>query len=311
MRTHARTCVLLGAALGALALAGSPARATYRGANGLLVYQAAPGPHVQLFAIRPDGGGARRLTHFLDSEAINPSWSPDGRRIAFARDFAVGTPSEHLDIYTMKADGSDLQGMGLTGLNGEPTWTPDGRKLLWLRPGGFEVANPDGTGRHTIRIRASEIKSPTFSPDGTRIAFVRSFAKGRKAIYVIRADGSHARRILTPSGGLADKIDWSPDGSRIVFASPAFGQIAKASTNVFTVQPDGRRLVQLTHSTGGAVNNAPDSWSPDGRQIAFVSNRAGVGGYQLYVMRRDGLGVRQVTHGGPESHLAAWGRRPS
>jgi TolB protein len=63
----------------------------------------------------------------------------------------------------------------------------------------------------------------------------------------------------------------------------------------------------LTHTTGGIVHNGADSWSPDGKKIAFVSNRTGT--YQIYTMDADGTGVRQLTDG-PEAHLAAWGRQP-
>ena len=59
-----------------------------------------------------------------------------------------------------------------------------------------------------------------------------------------------------------------------------------------------------THDTGGKINNGADSWSPDGRKIAFASNRAGTP--QVFVMNADGSGVTQLTHGS-ESHFAAWG----
>ena len=128
MRTSARTCALLGAGLSALVLAVAPAGATYRGTNGLLAYQAVVGKHTQLFTVRPDGHGRHQITHLTDSDALNAAWSPDGKRIAFARDYAEGTNDEHLDIFTVNANGSGLHGMGLQGLNGEPTWSPDGRQ---------------------------------------------------------------------------------------------------------------------------------------------------------------------------------------
>jgi TolB protein len=71
------------------------------------------------------------------------------------------------------------------------------------------------------------------------------------------------------------------------------------------VLPDGTGLVKLTNSRGGKINNGLDSWSPDGKRIAFVSNRGGT--YEIYVMNANGSGVMQVTRG-PESHRAAWGR---
>jgi Tol biopolymer transport system component len=60
----------------------------------------------------------------------------------------------------------------------------------------------------------------------------------------------------------------------------------------------------VTHATGGTINEGMDSYSPDGKKIAFVSNRSGV--YEIYSMNLDGSGVKQITHG-PEAHAAKWG----
>ena len=281
--------------------------ATFRGANGLLVYQAQAGKHIQLFTIRPDGTGRRQITHLRDSDALNPAWSPDGRRIVFARDYTVGTGHEHLDIVTVNADGGGLHGMALRGLNGDPTWSPDGR-ILWLRPGGFAISRAEGNGFRMIRV-AGENSSPTVSPDGREIAFRRQLGEHESAIFVVSAKGGPARRVVAPAGGVADKIDWSPDGSRIVLSAPEFGVGKQPSSNVFTIRPDGSGLRQLTHSRGGHVNNGADSWSPDGKRIAFVSNRGG-GAYEICVMNADGTHATAVTHTAAGGHLAAWGTNP-
>src|SRR5262245_45029898 len=82
------------------AFAGASARATIKGPNGLIVYQAKPGKHVQLFTVRPDGTGVRQLTHFIDSDAVHAAWAPGGTAIAFERDF-----DDRALVYTMNADG--------------------------------------------------------------------------------------------------------------------------------------------------------------------------------------------------------------
>ena len=65
------------------ALAAAPSHATYKGKNGLLVYEREVGGRTQLFTVRPDGSSTRQVTRFADGDAIGPAWSPDGRRIAF------------------------------------------------------------------------------------------------------------------------------------------------------------------------------------------------------------------------------------
>jgi TolB protein len=70
---------------------------------------------------------------------------------------------------------------------------------------------------------------------------------------------------------------------------------------------DGTDLVQLTHEIGGQINAGADSWSPDGKKIAFASNRTGT--YAIYTMNADGTGVTKLTKG-EEEHAASWGRHP-
>src|SRR4051812_18555128 len=79
------------------------AGATAPGANGRLVFTAQVGPHTQLFTIKPDGSGTTQVTHLKDgSEALNANWSPDGKHIAFERDY----PHPHAVVETMNADGT-------------------------------------------------------------------------------------------------------------------------------------------------------------------------------------------------------------
>ena len=125
------------------------------------------------------------------------------------------------------------------------------------------------------------------------------------AIFVAGLFG-HGLKRITPWATYADKIDCSPDGTRIVFSKPAFGHGGKSS-NVYTIKTDGTGPVQLTHESGGVVNANTASWSPDGKKIAYVSNKSGT--YQISTMNADGSGAAQLTHGA-EAHLAAWGTHP-
>jgi hypothetical protein len=108
-------------------------------------------------------------------------------------------------------------------------------------------------------------------------------------------------------GSLADKIDWSPNGARIAFSSPDPGGLSGVSSNVFTVRPDGTGLVKITNLRGGKAHNGLDSWSPDGRKIAFA--RIGAGKAQIYIMNANGSGIAQLTRG-PDDHHASWGTDP-
>ena len=313
-----RVLSVLGLALVCLPMFAFPSHATVPGKNGLLAYDAKIGKHYQLFTSQADGSGPHQLTAFTDSDAFQGAWSPSGKQIAFARAIYAGVFVTRAAIYTMNADGSGQRSLTPTGVNGEPSWAPDGKLIVFgTLDFGHEatISVMSATGGHVRKLLTTPLPckrfceilfgSATFSPDGKRIAFIWG-KKAGAAIFTMSAGGGDLKQV-TPwkAERVTDKLDWSPDGSRIAFSSPGIGEVPGISSNVFTVRPDGTGLVKLTDSRGGRINNGLDSWSPDGKKIAFVSNRSGT--YEIYVMNADGSAVTQVTRG-PESHRAAWGR---
>ena len=299
-----------------VAVAVAAASAAVSTNNGLLVYEAKVGKRYQLFTINASGSGARQLTSFADSDAVWAAWSPSGTQIAFERDVYTGVFVNRAAIYTMNADGSGSRPLTPTGLNGRPSWSPDGSLIAFstLRYGKqatISVMTANGSRVRKVLTTPLPRKgfglgldSPTFSPDGKRIAFVWIKRSG-SAIFTMKASGGGLVQV-TPwqKGGVADKIDWSPDGARIAFSSPGIGDRPGISSNVYVVRPDGSGRVKITNTRGGKINNGFDCWSPDGKKIAFVSNRSGK--YEIYVMNANGTGVTQVTRG-PEAHHASWG----
>ena len=305
-----------GAVVGTLLVSVSPSHATFKGRNGLLVYQAQAGGHAQLFRVNPDGTGVRQITHLVDSDAGWPAWSPDGRRIAFERAF-----DSHAAIYTMSADGTNLRSLTPRGLNGQPSWSPNGKQITFGRyiPGkeaSIWIMNTDGS--HLRRVTKNPLPkndgcggcagqgSSVFSPDGRHIAFTWVKGAHSSAIFVVGVNGKGLHQVTPFTRGLADKIDWSPTGSVIALSSPEFGR-ARTSSNVYVIRPNGTGRRQLTHERGGAINDGLDSWSPDGTKIAYVSNKSGTS--QIWTMNTDGTKQKQLTTG-PDSHLAAWGTHP-
>jgi Tol biopolymer transport system component len=147
--------------------------------------------------------------------------------------------------------------------------------------------------------------NPSWSPDGTRLAF-ESSRHGGSEIYVINL-GTGAERRLTFSDPDIENThpSWSPDGTTIVFDSNRDG-----TWNLYSIRSDGtgeRRLTSPAGASAGAVTEnfaRHPEWSPDGRLIAFDSDRDGNG--EFYVIRPDGTGLRRITESSANESHPLW-----
>jgi Tol biopolymer transport system component len=312
MSRKVATAVSLALVLATTLVAVRTSHATFTGGNGLLLYQAQVGNDTQLFTVRPDGSGVTQITHFKGRSATDANWAPGGTRIVFTQHWDPGGPAEHFLLSTINADGTGLEALPKAGrLAVAPNWLSS-RKIVYLdavgaHGGRLMVVDANGKGRRPAGVPGIGPGSACALP-GNRVAYLASNpANGElSAVFVSRLFGRGGRRI-TAWATYADKIDCSPDGRRIVYSAPAFGEGGKSS-NVYTMRVDGSDRVQLTHETGGEINAGADSWSPDGTKIAYVSNKTG-GAYQIWTMYADGSGATQLTHA-DDAHLAAWGSHP-
>ncbi|MGH3128643.1 MAG: IPT/TIG domain-containing protein, partial [Gaiellaceae bacterium] len=229
------------------------------------------GSNYHTWRMNGDASGATQLTS-SNGLNVNPMWSPDGSKIAFA-----SNRDGNFEIYVMNADGSQQLRLTNTALDDEfPAWSPDGTKLAFARRitgSAYDVLvmNADGTGEVTIAASSADDADPVWSPDGSRIAF-RTNRDGTYEIYTMDPDGSDLENVTDSASDGVDP-DWSPDGSQLVFAGP---------DGVFTIRSDGTDLTRLT----SGEDIAP-SWS-DCSRIVFVRDDAPQRG--IYVMFEDGTG---------------------
>lgn len=150
-----------------------------------------------LFRVRRDGSGLRRVMPGLESDVYGPSWSPDGRTIAFTR-----WHDSQESIWTVRANGSRLRHVADKGR--WPDWSPDGRRIIFTDGLGVLTIAPDGSRRRRVTppILEENTSQATYSPDGRRIAFVREFRA-----WVMTAAGKRAHPV-SPVDTLVSQVDW-------------------------------------------------------------------------------------------------------
>ena len=256
----------------------SASEGAFPGRDGMIaveVYGFKSGAFSRIYTMNSDGSAVRALTGRL-LEAASPTWSPDGRSVAFVGGRAGSGSSA---IYVMNADGSRLRRLTSGGAaKGSPTWLPHGRRIAYTvcAPSCSRVrtVDVDGKGRSRIpdvrpflTIAWSPIRPPriAFDIEG-RGVFVKNLRGGDKSLRL--------------AGRGSQSPGWSPNGRRIVFAR--FG----SRPGIYAANAKSGRQRRLTRS-GDDDNPA---WSPNGHKIVFARSEA------LFTVNSNGTGAPRITH---------------
>ncbi len=273
----------------------------------LLSQHLGPGEPSSLYHISIDGAEHWRLT----SPPVNfagdgtPAFSPDGKLIAFSRNFSSGGS----DVFVMNANGGEprritfdaqhVRGLSFSGDGRDIIFSSErengARRALWRIPvsGGTPSRLPFGT---------DNADAPAVALAGNHLAYVQSTDSTKIWAYDIPDSGEPAKpaRIAIGSRQLQAAPQFSPDGTRVAFASSRTG-----SWEIWVSAPDGSSAVQLT-SFGDRQTGSPH-WSPNGKQIAFDSRPDKHS--EIYVVDSEGGKPRRITNSGANDAVVPnWSR---
>jgi Tol biopolymer transport system component len=236
-----------------------------------------PNGYLRIYVMNADGSGTHRVTDDAAEAETAPSWSPNGRKIAF---------QSYASVDVINADGSGRRRVVSDVSCCGPDWSPKGRRIAYNWYNEFVarvyVVKPDGSGNQLVAAPSPKqdcysYGGPTWSPDGERLAFRAGTAADcmpvQPFVGIVSQYRGKVRRLMR--GHLPWSLDWGPNGRTILVAEN--GRIS-----LLDVRTGRVRLISRQDTFGA-------HWSPNGRRIIFASRS------RIYVMNADGSNVRELV----------------
>jgi Tol biopolymer transport system component len=257
--------------IGAQRLVGKFAYATHKG---------------DIWIVNADGSDNRQVTRSGAGFDFKPSWSADGKQIAFQSTRGVRPPSVETNILVINVDGSGERQLTTPSRfrygGSSPDWSPDGKRIAFGSALGLALIRPSGG---PVRLVGVPGDAPSWSPDSSKIAYVAPTGSGQppnQDVYIVSPSGSRPRR-LTKEPGLDFTGAWSPDGKRVAY----FVQ-ERGSGHTMIADSDGSHAAQITRAVG---TQFPSDWIIHGRLVVGIS-KPRERTPTWYLMRPDGSQLR-------------------
>jgi Tol biopolymer transport system component len=255
-------------------------------ADSLVLVTSSRSGNPDLFLIDVEWGDTFNVTRHASFDAY-PTWSRDGKKIAFA-----SARDGQFHIYTIDADGQNLAQLtsGET-IDRVPSFSPDGRQIAFCRrPVNESITSiyvMDSNGGNEKLVRENGF-DPDWSPDGKKIVYTAPREGQGFRLYVMHVDGTNDKDLTTTDNSIGFVYPaWSPDGRQI-----AFTELVGNDLEVHVIDAQGENLRQLTTLKGV---NSYAAWSPDGKQISFQHHDQNRIPGPVYLMDADGANQKVIS----------------
>ena len=223
-----------------------------------------------------------------------PRWNRDGLRL----NYAVFEKGVSLLFESAPDGGQSVRVATVPGRN--PILLPDPKSVLFSTLDGLTmqimVSYRDGSNAKRISDGVGAISNAVISPDGKQVAFTRKVRPAPLSVWVMNIDGTSARQVTRFSAGDGGPQfpAWSPDGRQLAVQSAVRNSrdTTKSIGHIWVVELATGKATKLAPHNAPYVDEIPD-WFPDGKRIAFQSDRSGK--MAVWIMNADGTGARQVT----------------
>lgn len=257
------------------------------------------GKGYELMVVDYDGENAERV---LSSSGMvySPTWSPDGKRLAYG----MRVPNGNVELVERELANGRVRVISSRPIfSFGPAYAPDGKKLaLTLTVGSIAQEIDEYDLEHSCCLRRlthgpRDDLNPTYSPDGSRIAF-NSSRLGQLHVYVMAASGGEATLLTPYNFGEAAHFaapDWSPVNDEVAFTGQSRGGF-----QIMIANADRPGVARQVTSSG---DNQDPSWAPDGRHIVYTG--VGRDGAGLYVIDTQTGSIRKMMSGS-RLQMADW-----
>ena len=297
----------------------TPMPTLYGGGNNQIAFASDRSGAPQIYLMNADGSGPQDQITNIPDGACQPSWSPDGMRLAFISPcLARQDQYPGANLYAVNADGSGIS--ELTSDNAgdfDPAWSPDGTRIAFtsVRDGSRQiyVLNLADNSIKALTSYSTDVhlpdwsSQPAWSPSGTSILYT-AHSRLTNALQIrMMSDAGRGQTLLIPRGDLFWNVlpEWSADGKTILF-SETKGNQALGWLMRFNYE---NQTIDAVHMRAGTYGTHGD-FSPDGSMVVYESTdlvdttRAD---YDIYLIKADGTGaIIRLTNAKSMEFDPAW-----